>query len=318
MKFDIIGAGALGLLFGGKLAASGQEVRFWTRTNEQAELLAKEGVIMLEGEGCSPVRITSLTAYSLHAASSRIETRTHADWVMLATKQRHIDSALVKAVEPLVGHDTKIVCLQNGIGHAEFLAQAFPKTPIYAVITTEGAKRVGSHQVIRSGKGFTSVGHVGNGGIWKSVALKNAVEKLIDTFGMAGFCTLLSKDIDREIYRKLLINSVINPLTALWRISNGELLETEERRNLLKQLCEEVIAIYTVRNIPFEGNAYDIVAGVCRSTASNMSSMLKDVLQGVPTEIDYINGRLVEMAKLSGVPVPGHEVIWRLVRGLQK
>ncbi|MNJ48056.1 2-dehydropantoate 2-reductase [compost metagenome] len=197
------------------------------------------------------------------------------------------------------------------------MSQAFPETPIYAVITTEGAKRIDSYQVIRSGKGLTSIGQVKSSGSRKSLSLKNAVEKIIDTFETAGFCALLSKDIDREIYRKLLINSVINPLTAIWRISNGELLETEERRTLLQQLCQEAAAIYSARNIPFEGDAYDVVAEVCRSTASNMSSMLKDVLQGVPTEIDYINGRLVEMAKLSGVSVPGHEMIWRLVRGLQ-
>ncbi|WP_110934378.1 ketopantoate reductase family protein [Paenibacillus bouchesdurhonensis] len=319
MKFDMIGAGALGLLFGGKFAASGQEVRFWTRTHEQAALLVKEGIMLQEGEGCSPVRISDLTVYSLQEGASRIEAEAHtpADWIMLATKQRHIDNELAKALEPLVGQDTKILCFQNGIGHAEFLSQVFPETPIYAVITTEGAKRIDSYQVIRSGKGLTSIGQVKSGGSRKSLSLKNAVEKLIDTFETAGFCALLSKDIDREIYRKLLINSVINPLTAIWRISNGELLETEERRTLLQQLCQEAAAIYSARNIPFEGDAYDVVAEVCRSTASNMSSMLKDVLQGVPTEIDYINGRLVEMAKLSGVSVPGHEMMWRLVRGLQ-
>ncbi|AZK46871.1 ketopantoate reductase family protein [Paenibacillus lentus] len=318
MKFDVVGAGALGLMFGCKLAASGQGVRFWTRTNEQAKLLVKEGIMLLEGEGSSPMNITSLTAYSLQEASTRLETQMHADWIILATKQRHIDNALVKAMKPIIGHDTKILCLQNGIGHVEFLSQAFPKTPLYAVITTEGAKRSGSYQVIRAGKGVTTVGHVGSSSIWKEIDLQNAAEKLIDTFDAAGFCSLLSKDIDREIYRKLLINSVINPLTAMWRITNGELLESEERRKLLQQLCEEAIAIYEARNIPFEGDAYDIVSEVCRSTAINMSSMLKDVLQGVPTEIDYINGRLVEMAKQSGMSVPGHEMIWRLVRGLYK
>ncbi|MNJ51191.1 2-dehydropantoate 2-reductase [compost metagenome] len=115
-----------------------------------------------------------------------------------------------------------------------------------------------------------------------------------------------------------MINAVINPLTAIWRIPNGELLETVERRTVLEQLCEETMAIYKAKGIAFEGDAYAQVAEVCRSTASNMSSMLKDVLQGMPTEIDYINGRLVEMARLVNIPVPGHEMVWRLVRGLTK
>lgn len=317
MKFEIIGAGALGLLFGGKLAAFGQEVRFWTRTTEQAELLANRGIMLQEEEEHSPVRIADLKAYALQEASSRIAAHPFSDWVLLLTKQRHINQELVQALEPLIGQNTQILCFQNGVGHLEFLGKAFPSTPIYAAITTEGAKRLDSYHVIRSGKGLTSVGIAENGGEWADLSLKNAAEKLIDTFGIAGFCTLLSKDIDREIYRKLLINSVINPLTAMWRIPNGELLATEARRAMVKLICEEALAIYAAKSIFFEGDAYDVVAEVCRSTASNMSSMLKDVIQGMPTEIDYINGRLVEMAKLTGVPAPGHEMIWRLVRGLQ-
>ncbi|MFD3258486.1 ketopantoate reductase family protein [Paenibacillus lentus] len=317
MKFEMIGAGALGLLFGGKLAAFGQEVRFWTRMAEQAELLAAQGIMLQEGEEQSPIGITGLTAYALQEASSRIAAHPFSDWVLLLTKQRHINQELVQALEPLIGENTQILCFQNGIGHLELLGRAFPATPIYAAITTEGAKRIDSYHVIRSGKGLTSIGMAENGGEWTDLSLKNAAEKLIDTLGTAGFCTLLSKDIDREIYRKLLINSVINPLTAMWRIPNGELLATEERRAMVKQLCEEAMAIYAAKSIYFVGDAYDVVAEVCRSTASNMSSMLKDVIQGMPTEIDYINGRLVEMAKLTGVPAPGHEMIWRLVRGLQ-
>ncbi|MNJ41888.1 2-dehydropantoate 2-reductase [compost metagenome] len=196
------------------------------------------------------------------------------------------------------------------------LENALQSIPVYAAITTEGAKRTGTNCVVRSGTGTTSVGLVGNGHLREQPHLKKAAEKLIDAFVTAGFYTLLSKEIGREIYRKLLINAAINPLTAIWRIPNGELLETAERTALLKQLCDEAIAVYNAKGVSFEGDAYAQVAEVCRSTASNTSSMLKDVIQGTPTEIDYINGKLVEMARLVNIPVPGHETVWRLVRGM--
>ncbi|MGG4551019.1 ketopantoate reductase family protein [Paenibacillus humicus] len=318
MKFEIVGSGALGLLFGSKLAASGQGVRFWTRTAEQAELLVQKGIVLQEGEGSSPAVLAVSAAHPLQDAARLARPDGHADWVMLVTKQRHIYSSLVKELQPLLGPKTHILCFQNGVGHLEYLSASFPGTPIYAAITTEGAKRPFPWQVIRSGQGTTTIGMAEQSGESADLCSKNAAEKLIDALNMAGFYALLSKHIDREIYRKLLINAVINPLTAIWRIPNGELLDSAERRALLKQLCDEAAAIYTARGIPFEGDAYELVAEVCRLTASNTSSMLKDVLQGTPTEIDYINGRLAEMAKQAGVSAPGHELLWRLVRGLHK
>ncbi|WP_460322947.1 ketopantoate reductase family protein [Paenibacillus sp. YSY-4.3] len=318
MKFEIIGAGALGLLYGSKLAASGQEVRFWTKTAEQAELLVWKGIALQEGEEGAPVVIAGPAAYPLQEAATLPQTDRHADWVLLATKQRHIDSVLISTLQPLLGPETHILCFQNGIGHLEYLSEVFPGTPIYAAITTEGAKRPSSRHVIRSGQGTTTIGMAEQRGESADLYSKNAVEKLIGALDMAGFYALLSKHIDREIYRKLLINAVINPLTAIWRIPNGELLDSEERRALLRQLCNEAAAVYAALGIPFEGDAYDVVAEVCRLTASNTSSMLKDILQGTPTEIDYINGRLVEMANLAGASASGHEMVWRLVRGLQK
>ncbi|WP_055107455.1 ketopantoate reductase family protein [Paenibacillus ihumii] len=318
MKVEIVGAGALGLLFGGKLASSGEEVRFWTKSEEQARLLAEEGILLQEGENGAPAIISGLAAYPLQKAASRCIGQENPDWVLVAAKQHHIDNALVSAIGPLLGEGTQILCFQNGIGHLELLAKAFPGTGVYAAITTEGAKRPSIRHVIRSGKGTTSIGLSAKEGEKADLYSKNAAEKLIVALETAGFSAHLSKDIDREIYRKLLINAAINPLTAIWRISNGELLEKAERRLLLKQLCEEALAVYAAEGIVFEGDAYDAVAEVCRLTSSNMSSMLKDVLQGTPTEIDYINGRLVEMAKQTGTPVPGHETVWRLIRGFHQ
>ncbi|WP_410768030.1 ketopantoate reductase family protein [Fontibacillus sp. BL9] len=324
MKIDVIGTGALGMLFGGMLAGAGEQVVFWTRTPEQAELLNNEGFeVEVPEESKHIIDSGSFSAFSLQEAAE--QKGREPDWILLTVKQRHIDDRLLTAMGDIMGQKTKIACYQNGIGHLEKIKTAFPGRFVYAVITTEGAKRTSAGKVIRAGRGKTEVG------IPESAELKNREQKSLpemDRIGRenaeslilglekAGFAAFLSNDIDRVIYRKLLINAVINPLTALLRIPNGELLARNERTDLMHQLCDEGVAVYQAYGIPVDPDMYGMIAAVCQSTSANTSSMLKDVLEGSPTEVDYINGRLVEMARKVNLHIPGHETLWRLISAL--
>lgn len=324
MKIEIIGSGALGMLFGGMLAASGEEVAFWTRTAEQAANLREHGIVVKGPNGStSYIAPDGISANSIEEAMERNESD-RPDWILLTVKQRHIDTELLSRMKARMGSKTKIACFQNGVGHIEKIKASFADHSVYAVITTEGAKREGGPVVIRAGHGATRIGIPGYSGFGnlegfkaeKNEKAKEAEESLVNRLKKAGFESFLSNDIDKEIYRKLLINAVINPLTALLRIPNGELLEDTDRTELIRQLCEEGIRVYQACNIPYDPDMYSIIAGVCRSTSVNTSSMLKDVLEGLPTEVDYINGYLVEMARSVNLEVPGHETLWRLIRAL--
>lgn len=331
MKFEIIGAGALGLLFGGMLVRAGERVRFWTRTSKQSELLNAGGFcIEQQGGATIELRPGSFTACPIdHALTEPNGDGKNTDWLFLMTKQRHIEQPLLQQTMKLVGPGTGILCFQNGIGHVEKVRGALPGIPVYSAITTEGAKLADKSRVVRSGMGLTKMGYplTADPASVSSVKgrenrtspgehnLKTA-ESLAKKLTQAGFQAILSNDIDTEIYGKLLINAAINPLTALLRVSNGDLLLSEDRRQLLEQLCHETKQIFLAHGISCEPDPYALVESVCRSTAGNTSSMLKDVLQGEVTEVDYINGRLVEMANAAKIPAPGHETVWRLVRAL--
>ena len=114
-----------------------------------------------------------------------------------------------------------------------------------------------------------------------------------------------------------MVNAAINPLTALWRVPNGALLASADRRWLLARLVEEAANVARARGLvlPFE-DPVAYTEGVCRSTAANRSSMLQDVERGRPTEIDSINGIIIAEGKRLGVHVGVNEVVWRLVRAL--
>ncbi|PKO20510.1 MAG: hypothetical protein CVU38_19720 [Chloroflexi bacterium HGW-Chloroflexi-1] len=122
--------------------------------------------------------------------------------------------------------------------------------------------------------------------------------------------------IDGILWGKAVVNAAINPLTALWRVPNGELLASADRRALLAALAKEAAAVAVARGVvlPYP-DPVARVEEVCRATAANHSSMLQDVERGRPTEIDSINGVIVAEGRRLGAPTPVNETVWRLVRG---
>ncbi|WP_231587001.1 ketopantoate reductase C-terminal domain-containing protein [Paenibacillus sp. E194] len=116
------------------------------------------------------------------------------------------------------------------------------------------------------------------------------------------------------VYQKLLANVIINPLTAVLRIKNGQLLLQEDRLSLMKELFGEAAAVYRAAHISIdEEKDWERVVQVCRMTSSNSSSMLQDVEAGRRTEIEAITGALIRMADRYEVAVPLHRMMYRLI-----
>ncbi|KJD43492.1 ketopantoate reductase family protein [Paenibacillus terrae] len=314
---DIIGAGSLGLLFAGRLAASGTKVRLWTRTLEQARIIACEGITVLEKEGHVAVHVAGgdeLKAAPL-ADWKRLNSQVPARWILIMTKQGAIGEVLdqIKSAANTES-DIGIVCLQNGIGHIERIRQAYPEAVVYPAVTTEGAKRMGVASVVHAGLGATEIGCPD---VLEEKQVGSFEQYVLNRLLTAGFDVCLSKEIENGIYRKLLINAVINPLTAIWRIPNGELLSDPGRIHMMHKLYEEGIQVYEANGIRWDSAWWDQIMKVCRATAENQSSMLADVLAHSMTEVASINGQLVQMAEQAGVTAPTHAVLWQLIEGMR-
>jgi 2-dehydropantoate 2-reductase len=315
--FHIIGAGALGLLYGSKLCLAGHEVLFSTRTEEQATYLNSEGITLHDTEIKIHISPSHFQAFPITNSNPESPTRS-VDWLIITVKQWQVKADLIKQIESLAHRNTNILCLQNGIGLADFIIDANIGRVVYSAVTTEGAKRSQCNEVFHTGSGNTMIG-ITNKGTTQTISstdTKKYGENLADIFQKAGFQSFLSNKIDIEIYKKLLINCIINPLTAIWRIPNGELTANADRIKLVQQLCQEAESICQASGIPIDFDLYDQVVQVCRGTSSNTSSMLKDVLQGNQTEIDYINGHLVKLALAANIEAPMHETITHLIKGI--
>jgi len=194
------------------------------------------------------------------------------------------------------------VSLQNGLGNRETLAATLGLERVKGGITTSGATLLGPGHVRPGGDGVTTLD------------AHPALDVLSAHLTESGLRVERSDAVESLVWGKLVINSAINPLTALFQIPNGKLLESPPAREMMSALARETAQVAAMQGIdlPF-GDPVAAVEDVARRTASNFSSMYQDVLRGAPTEIDAINGAV---ARLGGENAPLNRAMWQLVRAL--
>ena len=199
--------------------------------------------------------------------------------------------------------DGLALTLQNGWGNRETLEQALGPERVALGITTLGATLLAPGMARAGGVGPVTLGS------------HPRIQPLADLLSAAGFDVRMAGDVAGLAWGKLVINAAINPLTALLRVPNGELLERPEARDLMGLAATEAAAVGLAQNLhlPFD----DPVAAaedVARRTAANHSSMYQDVQRRRPTEIDAICGAVVQAGERIGVATPVNRTLWLLVR----
>lgn len=215
------------------------------------------------------------------------------DWLVITTKAADSLPALTPLAEHL--HRIKrIVLLQNGMGQQEAVANWLStqsNTPeLWLASSTEGAYRQHLDEVVYAGKGQTVIGHYQGGVDQGSHYLPPN--------------TVYVPDMLDRLRHKLAINAVINPLTALYRCNNGELVTNRDYHEHLQALALEIAGLYSLLNWSLPWDLVAQAEQVAIATAANQSSTLQDVLQQRPTELPYINGYLLAQAEQHGYALP--------------
>jgi 2-dehydropantoate 2-reductase len=215
-------------------------------------------------------------------------------------------------VHPIFAEHTQVISLQNGLGNLEAIAQMVNPEKIIGGVTSHGATLIDTGHIRHAGKGDTIIGRTNK-------QIDDELQKIANLLSGAGIETKVSSDVESTIWSKLIVNAAINPLTAITRLKNGQLLESDETRRLLDLVAEESEKIVKIAGISLaypdiKSKVYD----VCEATAQNTSSMLQDILRGRRTEIDAINGAIVEKAKELNINAPVNEMLTCLVKMLQK
>jgi 2-dehydropantoate 2-reductase len=301
MRIVILGTGALGCVFAARLAAVAEVWMVGTWAAGVAAVQSRGVTVHEPGGGVTRVRVS--------AASDPAEAPP-ADFALVLVKSYQTERAATWAAR-LLASDGLAVTLQNGLDNGPRLAAAVGAARVALGVTTTGATLLGPGEARLAAVQPTFVG--------RSRDTARRVEQFASLLNAGKLEAHVTDAIAPRLWGKAVANAAINPLTALWRVTNGELLASPERRELLAALAREAAAVAQARGItlPFDDPAA-YVEGVCRATAANRSSMLQDVEAGRPTEIDSINGVLIAEGARLGVPTPVNETVWRLVRGLAR
>jgi 2-dehydropantoate 2-reductase len=232
------------------------------------------------------------------------------DAALLLVKSYQTERAACWAARVLRS-DGLAVSLQNGLDNGPRLAATVGADRAAVGVNYVGATSLGPGEARFSVSLASYIGETPGPSATRASVLAELLTE-------AGLRTRLVTDIESRLWGKAIINAAINPLTALWRVPNGALLASEERRQVLAALAVEAATVAEAAGIaaPFP-DPVAATAAICSASAANHSSMLQDVEHGRPTEIDSINGVIVAVGKRLGVPTPFNEVSWKLVRALR-
>ncbi|MDR6224814.1 ketopantoate reductase family protein [Desmospora profundinema] len=281
MRIMIWGSGALGLLWARRLHNLGADPVLITRTGRQRDRIREEGLIVTDDRG--DVHRCSVPVFTPDDRLPR------ADWVWVMVKQTALDQVR-EQLNRACGPDSEVWLWQNG-WHPQW---PFTEGTWYwwNTVTTEGALRESENRVRHTGVGSTWVG---------SLLSPTGGPELKRLPGLDRW-VFPDPHIRDRIWTKLAINCVINPLTAVWGVKNGQLLHCKEFPALAKGLLREAVEAARLQEVCLSFDTlWEQVQAVCRRTALNRSSMLQDVESGKKTEVDFINGAIVRTGNKAGI-----------------
>jgi 2-dehydropantoate 2-reductase len=291
--WHVLGAGAIGCLFATALQRSGCSTTLLLRERGaksfSSVLVQRKGAIT---EVQMPVSATDESGPITH--------------LLVTTKAYDVSSA-VGAVAHRLSNGTRLLLMVNGMGLAEELREDFPNLDIYCGTTTEGAYCIAPLHIRHAGTGLTRIGKPGQ---------TRPAPWFEQWFRAMGSC-VWDADIDQALWLKLAINCAINPLTAVHGCLNGELARRPALAMEVHRLCEEIAAISRAAGYDSAADTVEqAVTEVIAGTANNRSSMLQDVQGGHRTEIDYITGYLLAVARRHSIAAPGNQSLLERVHNM--
>ncbi len=291
MAFDnivVLGAGVIGSCYGALLSKRNRVIMV-DNDKENVERINKQGIEI----------ITNRKRNFALKAQTNLKKILPNTLILLTTKAHQIESALSK-IRARLRNDTVILVLQNGLGNEDLVKK---------IVGNRG-------EVIRG---------IVNSGAWAvrpgcyNLILREIVlepspksDQIAQIFNRAGLPTRIAQDFPAELWRKVVLNCVVNPLTAILQIRNNQ-IGSPILRNLRHQIVEECLKVSKAEGVFLPTNLAETLDEAILGY-TNFSSMYQDVKNRKKTEIDFLNGKIVELAKRHNIPVPINETLTAIIK----
>jgi len=295
MNIIVFGAGAIGSFIGGMLSKQNNVILIGREKHVNA--INRNG-LKIKGK-------TNLTI-KIQAETNIKNIHVEPDLLILTVKSYDTEKA-IKQTKSIIKKNTIVLSIQNGIDNIDKIIKNIYSENIIAGVTTHGCIFLQPGMIKHSGIGKTILGDIKG----------RASKKIVEVFNKSGIKTKTSKDIIREIWVKAIVNSSINPLTAFFNCKNGYLLRNPILENIVEKICYESTNVANTLDLDLD---YDDMIletkKVIKDTSENFSSMLQSIRTGKKTEIDSINGKIVEIGKKKKIDVYLNELLVFLVKSL--
>jgi 2-dehydropantoate 2-reductase len=298
LRIAILGAGAMGSLFGGRLNESGATVTLLDVNEAHLEAISQRGLRLVTDTGCRTIRLP---------VAKPAEARDPPDLIIVFTKTMHTRAVLGSA-KAMIGPETHVLSLQNGLGNREILAEFVPEDRILIGVTTYPADLRGPGHVESHGDGTVRL-------MTADGRTRPILDRIAGAFQAAGLHCVADPTVVAAIWEKVSFNAALNSVCAVTGSTVGEVGASSDGRSLALAIVDEVMTVAEVQDIPVDrARVHAAVVHALDTHLTHKPSLLQDVLASRPTEIDAINGAIVAAAWKHDVPVPHTSTLLSLMR----
>lgn len=315
MKIAVLGAGALGCALGGVLTEAGHEVWLVNRGREHVDAMRARGLVMREQAGAGAAG-TVERVVPVHATTDCREiaaSGSPVDLLVVLVKSFHTEAAVAGAL-PIVGAQTTVLSLQNGLGHEDVLAAAVGRERVIGGKTYAGGVLLGPGHIVVGTRGKeTIIGELDG-------SVSDRVRKIAAAFNAAGLLTTVSTNIVGTMWDKLLVNVATGALSAVTRLPYGALYAVPEIEATAVAAVAEAMAVARAHGVAL--TATDPREPWIKAAAGLpfefKASMLQSIEKGSETEIDFVNGAVVHWGQRARVPTPVNQALIACVKGIER
>ena len=303
MKIAIVGTGAMGSVYAGLFAAAGHEVWAIDTWREHVEAMRAKGLRLEGASGDRTVRVN---------ATSDARDAGVCDLVILATKAMHVAAAAASA-KPLLGKDTPVLSVQNGLGGPDTAAGVLGRERVMVgVVGGFGASIKGPGHAHHNGMELVRLGEFGG-------PITPRLQKVEQLWAGAGFRVKVFDDIDQLVWEKLICNCAYSGPCALGECTTGEVMADPDLSRVSAACATEAFEVARRKNIKL---AFDDPVAYVRDFGSKIPkarpSVLLDLLAKRRSEIGVINGSIPRVAKELGMAAPVNDAVTALVQAKER
>lgn len=300
MNITVLGAGAMGMLFGSYLSRKNS---VWLLDVDESRVsqINASGVAVREKNGTE-------NTFRVHAVTTGKDLP-EMDLVIVFVKAMYTEAAL-KANANLIGKNTYVMTLQNGAGHESKLLAAADREHVIIGSTQHNSSVVSNGVIFHGGSGLCSIGLLsGESG---------CLEGMAENFTACGLECVTSNEVQKQIWKKLFTNTAASSLTAVLQVPLGFIYEDANARFLMHALAKEAVSVANALGLGFdEAEVIADVETVCKNAPNGYTSIYADIKNGNRTEVDTISGSVVEAAAGLDMDVPYHKAVVSFIHALE-